>query len=192
VRARRQSDYVVVSIHSHEIDGDNLREPASFLVEFAHACIDEGAHAVVGHGPHRVRGIEVYRNRPIFYSLGNFIFQNESVERQPKDFYDKYGLSSEASVADAYFSRSANDTRGLGTYPAIWESVVALWEMENGELKSMRLHPISLGFGSPPYQRGSPKLTSDLNVLEDLQKLSEPFGTKFCIENGVAVWCPEV
>ncbi len=39
---------------------------------FAHAVIDAGADVVFGHGPHHTRGVEVYRNRFIAYSLGNF------------------------------------------------------------------------------------------------------------------------
>jgi hypothetical protein len=35
--------------------------------------VDAGADAVVGHGPHVLRGIELYRGRPIAYSLGNFL-----------------------------------------------------------------------------------------------------------------------
>lgn len=42
--------------------------------ETAHAFIDEGADAVIGSHPHVVQPIEVYKNRAIFYSLGNFIF----------------------------------------------------------------------------------------------------------------------
>lgn len=41
---------------------------------FAHKLIDWGADAVIGHHPHVVEGIEIYRQKPIFYSLGNFIF----------------------------------------------------------------------------------------------------------------------
>jgi hypothetical protein len=39
---------------------------------FAHAMIDEGADILLGHGPHVTRGIEVYKNRFIAYSMGNF------------------------------------------------------------------------------------------------------------------------
>lgn len=42
--------------------------------------IDAGAGIVVGHGPHVLRGIEVYKGRPIFYSLANFIVENDLVE----------------------------------------------------------------------------------------------------------------
>lgn len=42
--------------------------------EMAHAFIDAGAEAIIGHHPHVVQNIEVYKGVPIFYSLGNFIF----------------------------------------------------------------------------------------------------------------------
>jgi hypothetical protein len=42
------------------------------VVEFAHSMIDAGADIVLGHGPHVVRPMEIYRDRLIAYSLGNF------------------------------------------------------------------------------------------------------------------------
>ena len=42
------------------------------VVEFAHAMIDAGADIVLGHGPHVVRPLEIYKDRLIAYSLGNF------------------------------------------------------------------------------------------------------------------------
>ncbi|NNF51589.1 MAG: CapA family protein [Gammaproteobacteria bacterium] len=42
------------------------------LIAFAHAVIDAGADLVIGHGPHVPRGMEIYQNRLIAYSLGNF------------------------------------------------------------------------------------------------------------------------
>src|SRR5262249_42315661 len=54
--ARRQADFVVVSIHAHEGKPGNREVPADFLVTFAHAMIDAGADVFVGHGPHVLRG----------------------------------------------------------------------------------------------------------------------------------------
>jgi hypothetical protein len=42
------------------------------VVEFARAMVDAGADLVLGHGPHVVRPMEIYRDRLIAYSLGNF------------------------------------------------------------------------------------------------------------------------
>lgn len=48
-------------------------EPRGELRRWAREMIDAGADAVVGHGPHVLRGIEFYRDKPIVYSLGNFL-----------------------------------------------------------------------------------------------------------------------
>jgi hypothetical protein len=48
-------------------------EPRGELRRWARAVIDAGADAVIGHGPHVLRGIEFYREKPIVYSLGNFL-----------------------------------------------------------------------------------------------------------------------
>ena len=58
-----------------------------FLETFSRRCVDAGADAVIGHGPHELRGIEIYHGAPIFYSLGNFLFETETVEKQPYDAY---------------------------------------------------------------------------------------------------------
>jgi len=183
--AHRQADYVLVSIHTHEMNGDRAEEPAEFIRTFSRACIDAGAHAVIGHGPHMLRGIEIYRKRPIFYSLGNFIFQNETLSRLPADSYDKYGFGPEHTVADVFDCRSANGTRGYAANPRIWNSVLPFWKMQNGELTELALFPIELGFGLPRSQRGWPKLSLDMDILRTMRELSSPFGTQVEIEGAV-------
>ena len=186
--AKARADMVVVSIHAHEMKNGDKDRPADFLVEFAHACIDRGAHAVIGHGPHILRAVEVYKNRPIFYSLGNFIFQNETVDRLPADFYEKYGLTAAHTTADALNARSGNGTKGLGNNPGIWSSVIARWQMHDGQLQSLDLHPICLGMDQPPYRRGWPRLTQDPTALKTIQTLSREFNTHLDINNTQASW----
>lgn len=183
--AKRQADYVVVSIHSHEMQGENKQVPAEFIESAARNFIDEGAHAIVGHGPHIMRGIEIYKKRPIFYSLGNFIFQNDTIEYLPADFYEKYGLSSENTVADGLDKRSKENTIGLGANPLVWEAVIPHWKMKDGKLTELSLHPIELGFGLERYQRGWPTLSDDGRIIETVRKLSESYGTKIEIENNI-------
>jgi hypothetical protein len=82
-RARQKARIVVVLIHAGAEGADRDHTPygeENFLGEdrgdpraFAHAAIDAGASLVLGSGPHVIRGIERYRNRPIAYSLGNFV-----------------------------------------------------------------------------------------------------------------------
>jgi hypothetical protein len=79
-----------------------------------------GSNLFVGHGPHVLRGIEIYKGKPIFCSLANFIFENETVRFQPQENYDQFKLPLTATPADFYDARSANDTR---SFPANKEDV---------------------------------------------------------------------
>jgi poly-gamma-glutamate capsule biosynthesis protein CapA/YwtB (metallophosphatase superfamily) len=180
--ANRQAGEVIVSIHSHEMKGTDKNKPAEFLTEFARACIDEGASAVIGHGPHVLRGIEIYKGRPIFYSLGNFIFHGDLVVTLPSDMYEKYGLGPMDNTADLVDAMYKNDTIGLGVNPLVWESVIASWVTEKKKLVEMTLYPIELGFNVPRYKQGWPKLSDNIQILERLRELSEPYGTKITIE----------
>ena len=187
--AGRMADWVIVSIHSHEY-GRTPEEPPEFLVEFARACIDQGADMFFGHGPHFDKGVEIYNGKPIIYSLGNFIFQNDTVAWQPAENYNAQRLSLSSTPADFYDARSANDTRGFPADAIFWESVVAECEFEGGELTRLVLHPIDLGHGRPRSQRGRPLLAEGdvaRRVLERVQRLSAPFGTRLDIEGGVGV-----
>jgi len=71
VRAKSLADVVIVSMHSGT---EYTPEANKRQIAFAHAAIDEGAEVVIGHHPHVVQNIEVYKDKHIFYSLGNFIF----------------------------------------------------------------------------------------------------------------------
>jgi poly-gamma-glutamate capsule biosynthesis protein CapA/YwtB (metallophosphatase superfamily) len=53
---------------------ENETAPCTRQRELAHALIDAGADAVIGSHPHSTQGVEIYRGKPIVYSLGNFIF----------------------------------------------------------------------------------------------------------------------
>lgn len=175
--ATRQAEYVVVSIHSHEIKGEEKSNVPDFLQKFARFCIDCGANAVLGHGPHILRGIEIYKDSPIFYSLGNFIFQTDTVHKLPYDFYEKYGLGYDKNTADAFDTRSKNGKVGLGVNPYVWESAIPIWKMKDKKLTSLTLYPIELGFGQARYVRGWPALSDKKKIIENLAELSKPFGT---------------
>jgi len=78
----KQVDIVIVSFHgggegaSYEHVTQKTeyfhKENRGNVYAFAHAMIDAGADVVLGHGPHVTRAVEVYKNRFIAYSLGNF------------------------------------------------------------------------------------------------------------------------
>jgi poly-gamma-glutamate synthesis protein (capsule biosynthesis protein) len=149
-----------------------------------------GADVVVGHGPHVLRGIEIYRGKPIFYSLGDFMFENETLLRLPYENYETYGLGPDSHVADFNDERYDMDRRSFPANREVWESVIALPRWDDGELIELTLHPIGLGFGTPRWERGRPMLADgelDAKIIEDLRIRSIPFGTVIVLENGVGV-----
>jgi len=116
--ATDQADFVVVHGHSHE-PGNNATAPDEWMREWVHACIDAGATTYMIHGPHQLRGIEIYKGRPIFYSLGNFVFQNETLDPMPSDHYEQYGLPHTALAKELYDARFRGGTTGFPSSP-VW------------------------------------------------------------------------
>lgn len=72
--ARSKADIVVTSFHwgSSQSRTLTLSQKAA-----AHAAIDSGSDIVIGHHPHIIQGIEIYRDKPIFYALGNFVLDHD-------------------------------------------------------------------------------------------------------------------
>lgn len=191
--AKKQADWVVATIHCHESILGNREKPPQFLEIFARACIAAGADMFVGHGPHILKGIEIYQGKPIFYSLANFIFQNETVEFLPAENYQTFGLGVEATPADFSDKRYQNDTVGFPADDKNWISVVALPTFLNGKLEKIDLLPIVLGQKNPRPQRGRPLLAdprTGQQIIQRLTELSEPYGVRVLFENGRGVIRP--
>lgn len=107
--ARESCDYLTVFVH-WGIERDEY--PQDYQINMAQQYIDAGADLVIGSHPHVLQGITYYKEKPIFYSLGNFIFNQEI----PKTAAVKVTLDGEqepvvqliaASATGAY--TSAND-----------------------------------------------------------------------------------
>lgn len=102
-KAKKQSDFVIVNIHWGK---EYQKQFNKTQQNIAHVMIDAGADAVIGHHPHVVQGVEIYKNKPIFYSLGNFIFdQFFSVETQT-------GLAVSLDIDDKKISAKLRPFRG--------------------------------------------------------------------------------
>ena len=171
--ARRQADWVVVSLHAHEMLRGDREQPAEFIPAFCRQAVEAGADIVLGHGPHLLRGIEVYRGKPIFYSLGNFIFQNETLLKQPHDFYERLGLPPSSTPADLFDARGVRG--GFAADPLYWESVVPLCRFTGSDLEEILLYPVTLGHGLGRPQRGAPGRaaeTAGRAIVERLGRLS--------------------
>ena len=188
-QGKQTSDFSVVSMHTHE-PGNYSDMPPDFLPAFARQAIDSGADAVIGHGPHRLRGIEIYRNKPIFYSLGNFFFMENTYQPLTRDAYDKEdadpSLTTEAELLEK------KRVHGVFGERVWYESVVALNRYDKGgRLKELRLYPIEMHWNDGrDADRGIPRLaTGDAaaRILRELQRLSQPYGTVIESEDGVGI-----
>ena len=189
VEAKRQADVVLISIHNHVLDGSDNTVPPQLLEIFSHRCIDAGANVIIGHGPHELQGIECYHNGLILYSIGNFIFQTETVEFQPWDAYVNRNLPIDMKVGAYMDERSGNGTKGYGVQWPIWNAVLPAWTMEDGRITQVKLYPIELGMEKPRSQKGVPVLNGSEETLRYLQKLSKPYGTRITIQDGVGTVC---
>jgi poly-gamma-glutamate synthesis protein (capsule biosynthesis protein) len=197
--ARRQADWVVFHFHSHEYGQSSLlaaqhqaelAEPADFARAFARAAIDAGVDIFVGHGSHTPLGIEFYKGKPIFHSVGNMMFQNETVPFFPATAYERFDLGHDATPADFLDARTGNGKKGHVAHPAYWENIVATCHYRGGKLSELRIHPIEQGFGSPRGQRGRPVLAHGemaARIIARVDKLSRPYGVSVQNRDGVGI-----
>lgn len=73
--ARKRADFVIVSMHwGTEYTNQETAEQRSL----AHAAVDAGADLVLGHHPHVIQGLEIYKNKLIAYSMGDFVFDHRN------------------------------------------------------------------------------------------------------------------
>jgi poly-gamma-glutamate capsule biosynthesis protein CapA/YwtB (metallophosphatase superfamily) len=190
---KMKSDLITVAIHAHHFldakggyRGEGIPESehldtnssiADYLPVFAKAAIDNGADVFQGTGVHALRGIEIYKNRPIFYGLGEFIRQ-----------MDVIGLAGRGDPA-----RSTGPADAL-EMPVKYESIVAISEFSGGTLKEVRIYPIEARYDEQKLAlRGIPRPAPPAiaqRILRRLQALSAPLGTEIRIDGNVGVIRP--
>jgi poly-gamma-glutamate capsule biosynthesis protein CapA/YwtB (metallophosphatase superfamily) len=174
------ADFMIVTIHAHQTTNYGAQgmgavdhNAANFLVKLAHDSVDNGADMFVAHGVHALHGVEIYKGKPIFYGLSNFVFQ--------------FGLQ----VESGYDIMATAKEKSAHENPANQETVLTTSRFEAGQLKEVRLYPVDLGGSRRPIsQMGIPLTPSPeeaQRILKELQGFSQPFGTKISIEDNVGV-----
>jgi poly-gamma-glutamate capsule biosynthesis protein CapA/YwtB (metallophosphatase superfamily) len=187
--ARRQADWVIVSLHNQDLIGRSwftakkrteVTEQPDFVHDFAHRAIDAGADVLAIHGPHILMGIEIFRGKPIFYSLGNLIMQNDTLKHVPSYPFDRFGLEPRSTPSDFFDHRTGYGTKGHPVTPEFWQSIVAICRFENRALSRIDIYPVDLGYGRPRAQRGRPMLADarlGQSILARLAQVSAKYGT---------------
>lgn len=163
--AKEQADVVFVSLHW----GIHWAPVviADYQPAVAHAAIDAGADAIIGHHPHILKGIEFYRDRPIFYSIGNFAMDTNSAHRptdqawrqQLKDAYSKWG------------THGPHDYRKLkiASY-----SMVASFDIADGALRRTSFRPAVIEDFTPRLVSASDGEGKE--IVEYVREISEQVG----------------
>jgi poly-gamma-glutamate capsule biosynthesis protein CapA/YwtB (metallophosphatase superfamily) len=199
--AKEMADLVMVAHHSNLNEGGRGDLPLKFMRAFAKQAIDAGADIFIGHGWHYTLGIEIYKNKPIIYGVGNFFAQNEFVQRIPADSYEAHGFNTDelTTLTPAAYPLHPE---GGDTW---WHAAAYQLRLENKRLVEIRLHPIETGWdisgekpvrtrpvGTGPHVKtdGVPRMASGANaqkILERIQKLSAAYGTNIEIKEGIGI-----
>ena len=185
--AKMTCEAVLVMVHSHEIRKDNDEEADYFLEEFAHACIDAGASAVIGGGTHQLKGIELYHDCPIFYCLGNFIFENQYVRLLPADYMEKYGLNIHTAASIGIARRQEQSSHSLYEIPEVYRSVLPYFEICQGKCTHLELLPVELGMDRENAEKNIPYVADEKTaekIAEYLTRVSKRYGTEWEYKEG--------
>ena len=182
--AKEYADFAMFTMHVHANRSafqaySQDHYPVDFLKDLTHTLVENGMDMYVGHGNHTMQGIEIYKGRPIFYNLGNFAVH-------------RFGADDSGSGTMTSIERSEGGDEWLQQYINL-VAYVATSKFQDGVLEEVRIYPVDLGVdrASRPWSKMSIPMTPSPQlanrILTEIQKYSEPFGTKITIENGVGV-----
>lgn len=96
---KKNCDVLVVSVHWGKEGTTTIRDEEKYI---SRSMIDAGADIIMGHHPHVVQGIEIYKDKPIFYSLGNFIFTKSKIDISNKTIMASVEVDQEGNISDIH------------------------------------------------------------------------------------------
>jgi poly-gamma-glutamate capsule biosynthesis protein CapA/YwtB (metallophosphatase superfamily) len=181
--ARRHADLVIVYQHNHVFGNrsfvtlftEGMPErlaPNAWLKQWTHAEVDAGADIVVMHGAPLLHGVEIYRGRPIFYDLGNFIYNVPPVLT-----YIDEPINWESVVAHVTFE--GGKLLAVGFQPVVMNNIGegqpdVHSEFTNNQFLDTRGLPSAATGARATY------------ILERLADASQPFGTRIEVQGATA------
>jgi len=181
--ARKQAGLVIVYQHNHvfgnhsftTIFTEGMQErlaPNDWLKKWTHAEVDAGADIVVMHGAPLLHGVEIYHGKPIFYDLGNFIYN-----LPPTLTYIHEPMNWESAVA--YVQFQGRNLQSVSFQPIVLNYVgEGQPDIHNEYASNQFLHTRGLPSPAAGARAGY--------ILQRLAELSKPFGTKLEIKGDTA------
>jgi len=100
--AKEKCDILIVSVHWGVERAD---EPRKDEIVLARKLINSGADVIMGHHTHTVQRMEYYKGKPIFYSLGNFVFGKSSLEKANRTAMGVVVIGSDKKIKEAKLER---------------------------------------------------------------------------------------
>jgi poly-gamma-glutamate capsule biosynthesis protein CapA/YwtB (metallophosphatase superfamily) len=180
--AKKQARLVIVYEHNHVFDKpfrtimlEELPErlaPPDWLKKWTHAEVDAGADIIVMHGAPLLHGVEIYRDRPIFYDLGNFIFQ-----APPTEILLDEPIVWESVVA--YVDFQGKNLRSVKFQP-IAQNKIGQGQADTHDEHTNNLFLQTRGLPTPAAGEQAHY------ILERLADLSRPFGTALKVKGDTA------
>lgn len=167
--AASDADLVVVSIHAHE--------QIPWIREFARDAVEAGGDVIFVQGPHEVRAIEFIDNCPVFYGLGDFVYQASQVAVHPSEAYEAAGLDDSARPEDLH--RARTPVARLAANRKAFEGCAALLTYRGKECPDVRLLPLDLQFGGGREELGRPRLAEPgmaKRIIDEIAGLSRKYG----------------
>ncbi len=182
--AASTADVVIASVHAHR--------QGPWLTTFAHQAIEHGASVVFIHGPHKVQAIELFKGRPVFYSMGDFVFEAGFITRFPAEAYEARGLPADASFDELCKSGSRSKLAKLDRRQ-VYEGFAASIDIAERRIVRIRLMPVDLQFKAAREDRGRPLLARPelgRKIIDQVIRVSKPLGTRISWNEASA--CGEV
>lgn len=182
-RARRQCDFLCVSMH-WGLNGIKGVIP-DYEIEVAHAAVDAGADLVHGSGPHRLKGFEIYKDKPVFYSLGNFCFD------QPRWVLDEGRRQSPEHAAHMDAQDWTYDPEYEEWYAIPAEnrkSVMTRIDVTDTGIERVSFRPVMINKRAQPelLKSSDPRFDDVLTYVREVTE-GQGFDTKFVVENDEVV-----
>jgi poly-gamma-glutamate capsule biosynthesis protein CapA/YwtB (metallophosphatase superfamily) len=181
--ARQHADLVIVYQHNHVFGNHSFSTifmegmperlaPDDWLKNWTHSEVDAGADIIVMHGAPLLHGVEIYRGRPIFYDLGNFIFNVP-----PTLTYIDEPMSWESVVASVQFQ--GNKLKSISLRPIVMNNLgEGDPDIHNARANNRFLDTRGLPSPATGARAGY--------ILQRLANESKPFGTTLEIKGDIA------